>query len=265
MANHTGPSGEIASAAGPVFLGVLMTWFLMGVYTMQAHFYFMSYNDPLFVRVLVITVSALEVAQWITSTSNAWYYLVKNWDNVSVYIAVPWQPPALVTLCGITSMIVQGFYAWRIWTIGHNAWLLRLVAVLVGGVSLMQGFSAITAAALVLRNPNTSEVSRRHELFVVWLAGSLTTDTLISLGMLWILFKARVNSPLQSMKVIFNKVIVNTVKTGAATTITVAVNLALFGHAQNHRYATTSNYLQKLQATLFHNAALADILSLGTP
>ncbi|KAJ7605246.1 hypothetical protein DFH06DRAFT_1253022 [Mycena polygramma] len=242
-------SEDIASATGPLLIGVLITWYLMGIYTMQAYCYFMHYNDSIFVRGLVITVSVLELAQWIISTSDAWYYLVRSWGNISEYLSVPWEAITLVLLCGISSMIVQSFYAWRIWRIAYDTWPLRLVAILVEGLSLMQGSSAIAAAALLFRNPTNHEIARRRQFFDVWLIGSLVTDTLISLCMLWILLKARNNTPRPSSKIMFDKLIVNTVKTGSATTIIAAATLILFdGFPDRIYYGTTFNFLQKLYA-----------------
>ncbi|KAJ7635426.1 hypothetical protein B0H17DRAFT_1107543, partial [Mycena rosella] len=120
-ANPPAPTpDEIASVAGPFLMGVVMTWFLLGVYMMQAHFYFLTYNDGSIIRGLVITISALEVAQLIFSTSNAWYYLIKTWGNFSGFSIVPREATVLVLLCGISSMIVQTFYVWRIWFLSYS-------------------------------------------------------------------------------------------------------------------------------------------------
>ncbi|KAJ6573810.1 hypothetical protein DFH09DRAFT_1151147 [Mycena vulgaris] len=238
---------EIASAAGPLLIGVLMTWLLMGVYAMQAHFYFMTYNDPAFICALVMIISALEVAQWILSTLHAWYYLITIWGDFSGFFIVPREALFLVLLCAITSMIVQSFYAWRIWTMAYDAWLLRVIAVFIEGVSLMQGSSAIAAAAFVLMNRTEAEVARRHLFVDNWLIGSLVTDTLISLCMLRILFKARDNTPRESTKQVLNQLIINTVKTGSATTIVAAVTFALFDSLRDRNYyGATFPFLQKL-------------------
>ncbi|KAJ7671906.1 hypothetical protein B0H17DRAFT_1244460 [Mycena rosella] len=239
-ANRPAPTpDEIASTAGPFVSGII--------------------------RGLVITISALETAQLILSTSEAWYYLIKTWGNFSGFFVVPREAALLVLLCGISSMIVQAFYVWRIWFLSYSydIWLLRIVAVVAEGVhippqgfpfvqhpsqvSLMQGFSSIGGSVLVLANPTMTEVARCHGFFEAWLIGSFVTDTLISLCMLWILFKARHNTPRQSSKHMLNQLIINTVKTGCATTIVAAVTLALFSGLPHTTYnAATSNFLQKL-------------------
>ncbi|KAJ7037359.1 hypothetical protein C8F04DRAFT_409725 [Mycena alexandri] len=240
-------SADIASAVGPLLLGTLISWLLMGIYTMQAHAYFMRYADKFWIRSLVITISFLEIAQWIILTADAWYYLVTNWGNLAVYFIIPWPALVLVVLCGISSMIVQSFYAWRIWMISYDAWLLRIAAFVIEGLSLMQGCSAITGAVLVFQRPTEAEIARRHRFFDAWLIGNLATDSLISFCMLWILFKARNSTHWQNSKLMFDKLIVNTVKTGSATTIIAALTLILFDLFRDRNYyGTTFNFLQKL-------------------
>ncbi|KAF7331085.1 hypothetical protein MVEN_02448800 [Mycena venus] len=239
---------QIASAAGPLLVGALVTWLLMGIYMKQAYFYFLTYNDRGFIRGLVIVVTILEFVQWILSTMDSWYYLVTIWGNFGGFFIIPWEAAALVLLCGISSMIVQSFYAWQIWTLGHSRFF-NIAAILIEGVSLMQGFTAIAAAAFVLVNPTEGEVARRHVFFSTWLIGSFVTDTLISLCMLYILFRAKNTTPWKKSKVMFNKLIVNTVNTGSATSVVAAVTLALFNIFPNvNYYGTPSNFLQKLYA-----------------
>jgi len=101
----------------------------------------------------------------------------------------------------------------------------------------------------VLKNPTEAEVARRHSFFSTWLIGSFATDTLISLCMLVILFKARNTTPWKNSKAMFNKLIVNVVRTGSATSIVAAVTLALFKIFPDvNYYGTPSNFLQKLYA-----------------
>ncbi|KAJ7151719.1 hypothetical protein C8R46DRAFT_491289 [Mycena filopes] len=234
------------SIVGPMLIGALISWLLMGIYTMQAHTYFMCYHDKIWIRTLVINISLLEITQWIISTVNAWYYL-KNWGDLAQYLIIPWSANALVVLCGIASIGVQSFYAWRIWMISYDVWLLRIAAILIETLSLMQGCSAIAGAALLSQTPTEAEIALHPHFFDVWLIGSLTTDTLISFCMLWILFQARNRTHWETSKLMFNKLIVNTVKTGSATTIVAAVTLVLFDLFRDHNYyGTTFIFLQKM-------------------
>ncbi|KAJ7451070.1 hypothetical protein FB451DRAFT_1284591 [Mycena latifolia] len=240
---------QIAYTAGPLFIGVLMTWLLMGVYMMQAHFYFMTYNDPCFIRGLVITISALEITQWILSTSSAWHFLIQSWGNISGYFDLPREAFLSVLLCGISSMIVQTFFAWRIWILAYGNWLLRIAAILIQGSSLMQGCLSIVSVVFFLVNPANVALNRHYKVFEASLIGAMVADTLISLCMLYLLFKARKGAPRPSPKLVLNQLIVDTFKTGCATTIIAVVTFALLKSFRDRGYeGATYIFLQKLYA-----------------
>ncbi|KAJ7259645.1 hypothetical protein C8J57DRAFT_1471882 [Mycena rebaudengoi] len=237
MDNLSPPTtAQIASFAGPVLIGALVTWLLLGVYLKQTYFYFMNYSDRIIIRGLVVTLTILEIAQLIMCTMYTWTYLITIWGNFSGFVVIPQEAPVLVILCGFSSMIVQGFYAWQVWMITKSDPRFHILVVLILGVSLMQGSAAITAGAFVLVNQTLIEVARRCDVFSTWLIGSFVADTLISSCMLWILFKARNNSPWASSKLMFNKLIVSAVKTGSATSFIAAVTLALFDLFPNANY-----------------------------
>ncbi|KAJ7102597.1 hypothetical protein B0H15DRAFT_815312 [Mycena belliarum] len=238
-------SAEITSTAGPLLIGALITWLLMGIYIMQAHSYFRTYKDPCSIHLLVLVLTALEFIHWILATCAAWFYLVKAWGDPSGLLSFPKEVLLMVASCGLTSMLVQTFYCWRIWMMAYDNWLLRGAVVLIEGCSLAQGILSMIGSFMVLPDPTIPHFAQHRRIFDAASFGSLVANILISTCMLCIIFRSRNNGT----KLKFNQLICIIVKTGWATSILVATTVALaFNYPSKNYSRAIFDFVQTMYA-----------------
>ncbi|KAK7020649.1 hypothetical protein VNI00_017687 [Paramarasmius palmivorus] len=132
--------------------------------------------------------------------------------------------------------IVQAATCRRIWALGNNQFLKGLACVITF-VAFAQGTSAIVAGFIGSPNTTQQTLLRLHPAFQhtaennnikIWSSGSFVADVLITGSMFWILHTAKANSSFAQSDVFINRLILNTVQTGALTVVAATVDLALF-------------------------------------
>ncbi|KAH9837894.1 uncharacterized protein C8Q71DRAFT_567574 [Rhodofomes roseus] len=109
-----------------------MNWMLQGVLTVQVYFYYLQFpQDPLRLKVLVYGLFISEWVQWGLVTEDAFITFVSNASSGIVeYYTVVNEWFSLPIMCAIVSVVVQCFFAWRIWGLSRSR-------VLGGGIVLV--------------------------------------------------------------------------------------------------------------------------------
>ncbi|KAH9934262.1 uncharacterized protein B0H18DRAFT_951621 [Fomitopsis serialis] len=131
------------STEGPALIGVFLNLTLYGVMISQSVFYFTNYQkDPKWIKAYVAflvtadTLNAVFICAWIYRVliNN---FVFRNVGNDAVLGIGDWLFETEQAFTGIVSFQVQMFYAWRIWKLIGNRWLVAIVAVTatVGGLS----------------------------------------------------------------------------------------------------------------------------------
>lgn len=62
-------------------------------------------DDLLNTNLIVCTLIILELVQTATSTHQAWWYGVTNWNNPSALLEFPWSAMTLPTMSGISEFV----------------------------------------------------------------------------------------------------------------------------------------------------------------
>ncbi|KAJ7698008.1 hypothetical protein B0H17DRAFT_978399 [Mycena rosella] len=223
------PTVDIGRVIGPLFIGSILNWMLMGTLVMQLYTYYQTFSfDQLFLRILVNTLFVLDLAQTFVSTHFAWYFIVTMWGNASDFGVVPWSASMIPILCGIVAGTVQIFYAWRIWVLAPDQRLLKGMAVLIVLLALTQCTSAIVAGALVLRTPTQGELLVIKPEVTTWLSCSFIVDFFITASMTFILTQAKDQSGWGPSETVITALIHRVVQTGAASAVCAAIDLWMF-------------------------------------
>ncbi|KAM6496593.1 hypothetical protein JOM56_007066 [Amanita muscaria] len=138
-------AGTIAPLfAGPAFVASILNWGLLGVLCLQIYAFSTSFpNERLGIRIFVYTLLVLELCQTIFSTIWAWDVLVGGWGDPQAIAHISWSAITIPVTEGIVSIIVQTFFAWRIFVLRRRNWLFGGVAVLIVLIAFMQGLSAV--------------------------------------------------------------------------------------------------------------------------
>ncbi|KAJ7461958.1 hypothetical protein FB451DRAFT_1404453 [Mycena latifolia] len=222
---------EALSLAGPLFIGAILVWALFGSLTIQLYDYHNTSrsSDRVSIQILVYIVFLVELLQTVLITHTSWVTLIANWGDIAALISTPWSSATTPVLNGIVSASVQCFFAWRVWQLTHSN-IGRAVAILIVAVASMQlgAAAAVTAEVLDLQT---------------WLAGSLVCDSIIAISMVTILMQAQRQSRFKATETMLNRLIVNTIETGAITAGIALVELILFKLFPSTYYHITTEYV----------------------
>nr|VWO95644.1 Non-canonical non-ribosomal peptide synthetase FUB8 (EC (Fusaric acid biosynthesis protein 8) [Ganoderma boninense] len=67
---------------GPILVGALLSWMLLGISTVQLYFYHVSFpNDNRLIQTAVYVIYLLDIFQSIVAASEAWQFLVAGWGR----------------------------------------------------------------------------------------------------------------------------------------------------------------------------------------
>ncbi|RDB20301.1 hypothetical protein Hypma_012658 [Hypsizygus marmoreus] len=249
---------EYIGFTGPLYIGSVLSWFLCGSFMVQLYDYYILYqeNDQRFIKFIVYFVFAAEIAQLIMMNHTVWYIMVEGYGDPTHIFNTPWSSASAPVLNGITSAAVQIFFAWRIWMLGrHKA--AHVLSVFIALVSVM-GFAASLATTiqfdLLGRAPD-----RLHALkptVIVWHSASFLCDMLITASMVAILSRSRRKISFRNTERVINRLIVNTIETGAVTAVIALLDLVFF-------LLDTHNFLyvcmDYLLGRIFSNVLLASL------
>jgi len=223
------PAIDLKNFTGPAFIGSILNWGLLGTLCLQIYSFSISFPRERFgIKCFVYSLLFLELIQTVLSTHWAWSVLVSGWGLVSAVETLNWSSITIPISAGIVSIIVQSFFAWRVFMLRRRSWVFTFAAVLIVMVALMQGLSAIVNGIRFYFYASVLDVKGFSAGVVVWLAGSLACDFLIAASMVTILLQAKSNSPFKKTETLITKLIVHTVETGVVTVITAIVDLALY-------------------------------------
>ncbi|KAJ7139093.1 hypothetical protein C8R44DRAFT_763882 [Mycena epipterygia] len=221
---------DVGSIVGPIFIGNILNWMLMGTLLSQMYTYYQKFaRDRISIMILVYTVFCLDIAQTIMLTDHGWWFIITIWGKPEDFDFVPWSAAMIVFMCGLIAGIVQLFYAWRIWVLARSK-IVVAIAIIIVLTALTQSFSAMVTSILLLREPNQRTVLRLHPGFTVWLAGSLITDVLITSCMTYTLYTAKTRTAWAASETLLGRMVKITVQTGLATVVTACIDLFLFIH-----------------------------------
>jgi len=160
-----------------------------------------------------------------------WTYdwAVAGYGEPSVLGFNHWALSSEAVLLGTVTLIVQVFFAWRIWRISfkRNWWLPVLICL----VSVLAWCIIIWMSTVLVTHPLLSEMGRVLPTGYVWLVGSVVADVLISISMFYYLdFRLRQND-MRAVVVKHNRftaIIFRTVQCNVLSLICQALAIALF-------------------------------------
>ncbi|KAJ7825759.1 hypothetical protein B0H14DRAFT_2819515 [Mycena olivaceomarginata] len=240
------------------FIGVIGVWALFGSLTIQLCNTTITNTagrarnpDRVAIKTLVYVLYLVELAQTLVVTQFGWQCLILNFGNVDDLIISPSYVAATPVLNGIGSSH-QGILCRRIWqlrppTIG------RVAVVLIVAVSLLQfaGTLGVTVVYALLQT-NFAEITK----VTMWLAGGFVCDIIIAGTMATLLWRAKHRSGFKSTETVLNRLIINTVETGAITATLALIELALFKTMPQTYYHITVEYIQ---GRMYSNVLLATL------
>ncbi|PIL27160.1 hypothetical protein GSI_10301 [Ganoderma sinense ZZ0214-1] len=231
MSDGSSPSPvpeETILEIGPILVGALLSWMLLGISTVQLYIYHVSFpNDRRLIQAAVYVIYLLDIFQSIVAASQAWQFLVAGWGR-HINLEFPgWTFTALPIVSSLVSLGVQTFYAWRVWQLGR--W--RVVPCIIILTALI---SAGAACAVAIRFAFTRSIASLHATSafipaILWLGAAAVADILIMSSMLYLLYAVKQRTrPFERSEFVVNRLIKLTVETGSACAVSALVQLGLF-------------------------------------
>ncbi|KAJ6535170.1 hypothetical protein B0H19DRAFT_1080562 [Mycena capillaripes] len=202
----------------PILVGTDLNWALLATLAIQVYTFHTGFpNEGRWMKILVYTVFPLELAQTAVSTHYAYWVLALGWGNTTHLKILPWSCLATPIFTGITAALVQIFFAWRI-----NHFMVKTAS----------AWACVLPAVIVLfaRETAFTNVIKIKVGVKAWLIIAAVCDVLITITMFIIFFQYRKKTPSEERRAntLMVKLMLNTVQTGAVTSVTALIYLALF-------------------------------------
>ncbi|KIJ40870.1 hypothetical protein M422DRAFT_780556 [Sphaerobolus stellatus SS14] len=222
---------DIPHLLGPLLIGLIINWGLLGILSMQVFIYHLSFpKDSKYNKTLVYSLFCLEMIQTIILTRDAWEWFINDWADptrVGEFLLEWFNLPVME---GIIIGTVQLFFAWRIWFLGRS-WLLSAVIV----VFALLGFStAIATGIKVSRLRFWVDVGVLFPLVSVWYAANVIVDIIVAISMTYLLLRIKTN--FDQTRLLLSRLIRLTIETGSLTAIVAIIDITLFNTTKGTNY-----------------------------
>ncbi|RDX57090.1 hypothetical protein OH76DRAFT_1476554 [Lentinus brumalis] len=215
---------EIDSTYGAALLGLVVSACLYGITLLQAFSYFRNYSsDRLFIKSLVVILIVLDTMHLALCTRTVYWYLVTNFGNVNNLDMTTWSM-ALQTDCnGLIGLIVQIFFARRLWIMSNN-WLITAVVVILAFLHFGLGV-VFTAESFILGR--YSKFKSLTWVTCLGLGSAAVADIIIAAAMCYYLYTKRTG--LRGTDSVLALLMVYSINSGLATSIIATLCVVLFG------------------------------------
>ncbi|KAG7448608.1 uncharacterized protein BT62DRAFT_992631 [Guyanagaster necrorhizus] len=205
---------------GPILMGTMMNVLLMGVMIVQCYVYFERYKgDKPWIKATVGFLLLLDALSSSFGMAMTYNYLVTNFGNVNAIQVTNTGIDPYPLLTGITALVVQSFFAWRIQVLTKSKLLAAIIAAL--SIVQMRNLGTMIGGLIVKEFVKLKQIK---QISLIWLFGSVVTDAIITLSLVQFLRNKKTGFP--STDHLTSKIIRSTVQTGLLTT-TVALGVVI--------------------------------------
>ncbi|KAJ7087627.1 hypothetical protein B0H15DRAFT_299283 [Mycena belliarum] len=207
---------------GPWFIGIMISSVIFGVTCLQMYLYFSKFSakDPVFLKVFVAFLLAIEVLHVVLLGVSYYTASITNFGNFVEIFLGPWSLRAQIVIGVFLGTMVQMFYAYRIYVLSHKSPWLSIVIILTSIAALVCTIIYTYKASLIEKFDNNAEV-------VPWSTSSLSLevacDIMITIGMVTNLWNGR--TEFSKTNRALHILITYTINTGALTMVFAALTL----------------------------------------
>ncbi|KAF8195255.1 hypothetical protein K438DRAFT_2017246 [Mycena galopus ATCC 62051] len=236
----------------PVLAGTQANWALMATLTVQVYKHQTQYpNEPSWIKALVYSIFLLEVAQTGVSSHYAYSLLSLSWGDPTIFVKFLWSTLATPIFSGLTALLVQLFFVWRIYQLkGQNLWA-RITSGLIVTLAIVQALTIWITDAKFYGTRAVADLHKVKAIVTFWLIDTVVCDTLITITMIFILYQYRQKTPWKRTDTILTRLMANTLENGAVTSTGALLNLILFlAYPENNLNEIPTLILGKLYANV---------------
>nr|VWO98573.1 N/A [Ganoderma boninense] len=192
----------IDSTFGAALDGLIVSACLFGITLLQTFSYFRHYpKDKLYIKGLVILLTALDTIHLILCSRTIYWYLISNFGDTDNLDRITWSM-ALQTDCnGLIGLIVEVFFARRVWMMSKN-WVITAIIVTLACLHFGQSHAPCHRPPQIPRTEwaplasQASESDAESTLRLQWetclgLGAAAVADVIIAASMCYYLRKKR--------------------------------------------------------------------------
>ncbi|KAF9447614.1 hypothetical protein P691DRAFT_802142 [Macrolepiota fuliginosa MF-IS2] len=215
--------GPAEAVYGPMLIGLVFNILLYGTMLAQVYIYFTTYKkDRTWMKTLVILLLIIDTFNSVMDTIFVYDGLVTHFGDIQYIGLANWYLAADPVTTGVVGVIVQLFYAWRIYVL-IQSWILVLLVV---SVSLAGGIGATYITFKVTVTPDYTQWGAWHGIDVIWLGCAGAADILITMSLVWYLRGHKTG--FKNSDMVVDRIIRITMQTGLLTSMVAITNLAVF-------------------------------------
>ncbi|KAJ3577029.1 hypothetical protein NP233_g47 [Leucocoprinus birnbaumii] len=200
---------------GPPLVGVVINWWLYGIFIMQYFMYINNVNrDPKWLRAVVHLLFLLDTVQSFMIMDDVFFWYVYNFGNyANVEFKYNLVPIDGILMDALIMFTVQLVYCWRLWVLGR--W--RILPGIAAFLSFVSCVSGIFVGIVDMIVDPVTQAGRYDPAAEIWIFASAVTDVLIAGAMAYQLVKYRTEHTSRTMIAIMRRILLLTLETNTVT------------------------------------------------
>lgn len=237
---------------GSIEIALVVSLVLFGVLIHQVHTYYRTFNDRAFLKVLATTVLIMEIAHTVTIIHTIYFVTVTQHGVLRIE---PNSYPLTTSVVFETliTLLVQGFFAWRIFRLSERlhismvCWVLSLFRFGSGLALAGESYLSVPKQAI-----NTFALTDNFGwLITLAVTVGAFVDVLIALTLCYYIKSFAPSSPSKRVVALVNRLMAWTIQTGLVTSIA-SVAVVISFHAVRNTELWFSIYM--VLAKLYSNS-----------
>jgi len=236
----------ITQITAPLIFGILFNWTLFGVLCVQVYVYARSFKtDRSWMKALVYFVFVFEIVQTAMTGADMYFWFAAGFGNVLELANSQLSPIDIPFFVAFMSLIVQSFFAYRIYTIKKSFWFAVGVIVILAFMQAGAGF-CVGITAMLNQGFSASQQRNTEVAAGIWLGGNAAVDVIIALTMTYLLLSSRRQEHGFSSDMLTN-IVRLTVETNTITAMMSIISLGVeYGTPATPYYYTPTAIMGKL-------------------
>ncbi|KAH8818672.1 hypothetical protein DL96DRAFT_1820097 [Flagelloscypha sp. PMI_526] len=209
--------GDLDTTLGALFIGLIIVSVLHGVTLAQGWYFFsnqgVKFKDSVYVKLLVLLVVALDFVHQLIEP--VYTFCVTRFGDLPGLAILPPSYLGHAYPTGFVTLLVQGFYVWRIWKLNNKHWVLPSLILI---PAFVQEGVQLYSMSVIGKNPNATQFTTTLTTIVIVVNGIGTgVDVTIALVMLYLLGTKKTKFS-RTNHILFS-IAIHSVTTGAVTSI----------------------------------------------
>lgn len=217
----------VRSVTAPLMIGAAITTALLGLTLNQTFTYFATFpKDRTIYRLIVGTLIVLDVVQTVFSQLTLWRWFIQApQDTVLGKTGIPWPFAFSPMLCGLTTAVVQTFYAYRVFVLSRRRMINPLIIVF-GALVQLSWSTYATTQIIKIREFSRFHIHLRSIISWFWLGTAALTDCFLTVNLIYWLSNSK--TQIHQTNSLLNSLILLAIETNCLTFAVAALDLILF-------------------------------------